>query len=172
MSGQGKTVGYIRVSTFEQNTDRQLEGIHVDKLFTEKVSGKNTERPKLQALLEYVRDGDTVIVHSLDRLARNLDDLRGIVQELTGKGIKVQFVKESLIFIGDDNPMSMLLLNVMGAFAEFERSLILERQREGIAIAKQKGLYKGRKPSLNPDQIKEIRARADAGENKTSLARD
>ena len=171
-SGRGKTVGYIRVSSFEQNTDRQLEGIHIDKLFTEKVSGKNTDRPKLQALLEYVREGDTVIVHSLDRLARNLDDLRGIVQTLTGKGVKVQFLKEGLLFSGEENPMSRLLLSVMGAFAEFERELILERQREGIAIAKQKGLYKGRTPSLNPTQIKEIRARAEAGENKALLARE
>ena len=172
MSAKGKTVGYIRVSSFEQNTDRQLDGVHVDKLFTEKVSGKDMKRPQLQALLEYVRDGDTVIIHSLDRLARNLDDLRSIVQTLTGKTVKIQFIKESLIFTGDDNPMSILLLSVMGAFAEFERSLIKERQKEGICIAKQKGLYKGRKPSLNPTQIAEIRARAEAKENKASLAKE
>lgn len=165
-----KTVGYVRVSTLDQNSDRQLEGIQVNKLFTEKVSGKNMERPQLQALLEYVREGDTVVIHSLDRLARNLDDLRTIVQNLTGRSVRVQFIKEGLTFTGDDSPMSTLLLGVMGAFAQFERELILERQREGISVAKQKGVYKGRKPSLNSSQLREIRARAEAGESKTSLA--
>ena len=168
----GKVVGYIRVSTEDQNTDRQLDGIKLDKLFTEKVSGKNIDRPQLKALLEYVRDGDTVIVHSLDRLARNLDDLRTIIQKLTGMLVKVQFIKEGLIFTGDDSAMSTLLLSIMGAFAEFERTLILERQREGITIAKQKGVYKGRKPSLTEAQAEDVKTRAAAGESKAKLARD
>ena len=97
-------------------------------------------------------DGDTVVVHSMDRLARNLDDLRRIVRTLTAKGVRVEFVKESLTFTGEDSPMATLLLSVMGAFAEFERALILERQREGIAAAKQRGVYTGRMPALNADQ--------------------
>lgn len=166
----GKVVGYVRVSSFDQNADRQLEGVQVDKLFTEKISGKDTHRPQLKALLEYVREGDTVIVHSLDRLARNLDDLRNLVQGLTGRSVRVQFVKEGLIFTGEDSPMSTLLLSVMGAFAEFERALISERQREGIVIAKKKGAYKGRKPSLTTAQVAALKARAD--EPKAQLARE
>lgn len=166
----GKRVGYIRVSTVGQNTDRQLDGIELDKKFTDKVSGKDTNRPQLQAALEYLRDGDVLVVHSMDRLARNLDDLRKIVLGLTGRGVVVEFIKEHLTFTGEDNAMSNLLLSVMGAFAEFERSLIKERQREGIALAKKAGVYRGRKPSLTPAQISEIRKRVKAGEQKTGLA--
>ena len=98
-----------------------LEGIKLDKVFTDKASGKDTKRPALDDLMEFVREGDTVVVHSMDRLARNLDDLRQIVQRLTGWGIKIQFIKESLTFTGEDSPMATLMLSVMGAFAEFER---------------------------------------------------
>lgn len=167
-----KRIGYVRVSSVDQNTERQLEGLKVDKVFTDKASGKDTDRPQLAAALDYVRDGDTLIVHSMDRLARNLDDLRKIVRELTARGVVVQFVKESLTFTGDDSPMSTLLLSMMGAFAEFERSIIRERQREGIAIAKEKGVYKGRKPSLTADKIAVLKARAAAGEKKAVLARE
>ena len=153
----GQKIGYIRVSTLEQNQERQLEGITLDKVFTDKASGKSTDRPALQELLNFVREGDTVIVHSMDRLARNLDNLRYLVQTLTQKGIAVEFVKEHLTFTGNDSPMAQLMLSVMGAFAEFERALIKERQREGIALAKKKGVYKGRKPSLSQEQIKEIK---------------
>lgn len=168
----GQRIGYIRVSTFEQHTDRQLDGVRLDKAFTDKVSGKDINRPELEALLQFAREGDTIVVHSMDRLARNLDDLRRIVQGLTGRGIQVQFVKESLTFTGDDSPMATLLLSVMGAFAEFERALIRERQLEGIALAKQRGAYKGRKRSLSDSQIEELRRRADAGEQKARIARD
>ena len=168
----GHTVGYIRVSTFEQNTDRQLEGIHLDKVFTDKASGKDIKRPELEQLIQYVREGDTVVVHSMDRLARNLDDLRKIVQELTGRGIRIQFVKENLIFTGEDSPMANLMLSVMGAFAEFERALIRERQREGIALAKERGAYRGRKRSLSDRDIAEVRRRVAAGEKKARVARD
>jgi len=167
----GKRVGYIRVSTLDQNTERQLEGIPLDKRFTDKASGKDTDRPQLQAALEYLREGDVLVVHSMDRLARNLDDLRKIVVELTARGVVVGFIKEQLTFTGHDSAMSTLLLNVMGAFAEFERSLLKERQREGIAIAKKKGVYKGRKPSLTADRVAELRSRATAGEKKAELAR-
>jgi len=169
---KGQIVGYIRVSTFEQNTDRQLEGVQLDKVFTDKASGKDTKRPELESLLQYVREGDTVIVHSMDRLARNLDDLRQTVQKLTGQGIRIQFVKESLTFTGEDSPMANLMLSVMGAFAEFERALIRERQREGIALAKQRGAYRGRKRSLSGRDIAEVCRRIDAGEKKAKVARD
>ncbi len=165
-------MAYIRVSSLDQNTARQLDGIAVDRTFTDSASGKNTQRPQLDAMVSFVREGDSVTVHSMDRLARNLDDLRRIVHELTAKGVRVQFVKEQLTFTGDDTAMANLLLSVMGAFAEFERSLILERQREGIALAKQRGAYRGRKRSLSADQMTELRRRAADGVAKTTLAAD
>ena len=134
---RGQRIGYVRVSSFDQNPERQLDQVQVDKLFTDKASGKDTQRPQLDALLSFAREGDTVVVHSMDRLARNLDDLRRLVQTLTRRGIRIEFVKECLSFTGEDSPMANLLLSVMGAFAEFERALIGERQREGIALAKQ-----------------------------------
>jgi DNA invertase Pin-like site-specific DNA recombinase len=115
----GQRVGYVRVSSADQNPIRQLDGLAVDRTFTEAASGKDTDRPELAALLRFVRDGDTVIVHSMDRLARNLDDLRRLVAELTGRGVRVEFVTEGLVFTGEDAPMARLLLSVMGAFAEF-----------------------------------------------------
>jgi DNA invertase Pin-like site-specific DNA recombinase len=169
---KGQRVGYVRVSSVGQNTERQLDGVQVDRCFTDKASGKDTQRPQLEALLEFVREGDTVVVHSMDRLARNLDDLRKLVLTLTKRGIQVQFVKESLTFSGDDSPMAMLLLSMLGAVAEFERSLIKERQREGIAIAKTKGVYRGRKPSLNARQIEELRKRIAVGDKKAVIARE
>ncbi|EHB44989.1 Resolvase domain protein [Mycolicibacterium rhodesiae JS60] len=168
----GQRIGYQRVSTVDQNTDRQLDGVALDKVFTDKASGKNTDRPELTRAVEYVREGDTLVVHSMDRLARNLEDLRRLVRELTGQGVKVEFVKENLIFAGDDSPMNTLLLSMLGAVAEFERSMILERQREGIAIAKAAGKYKGRKASLTDAQAGELRNRLVAGESVTTLARE
>jgi DNA invertase Pin-like site-specific DNA recombinase len=165
-------VGYVRVSSVDQNTVRQLDGIEVERTFTDKASGKDTARPKLDELISFVRAGDTVLVHSMDRLARNLDDLRRIVRMLTGKGVRVEFVKENLTFTGEDSPMATLLLSVMGAFAEFERALILERQREGIAAAKQRGAYTGRKPALTAEQANQLRQRAAAGERKSMLAKE
>jgi len=167
-----KRVGYIRVSTLDQSTVRQLVGVDLDKVFTDKASGKDTKRPQLQAALEYLREGDTLLVHSMDRLARNLDDLRKTVFTLTSKGVVVEFVKEHLTFDGDDSAMGKLLLSVMGAFAEFERSLIRERQREGITLAKKAGVYKGRKPSLSAERAAELCKRAKAGEKKAGLARE
>jgi DNA invertase Pin-like site-specific DNA recombinase len=167
----GQRIGYVRVSSFDQNPERQLENVVVDRVFTEKASGKNTERPQLEALLAFVREGDTVVVHSMDRLARNLDDLRRIVQYLTGRGVQIEFVKENLSFTGEDSPMANLMLSVMGAFAEFERALIRERQREGIGLAKQRGIYRGRKRSLSESQVKELQLRVIAGEPKAQIAR-
>ncbi|VUH00799.1 TnpR recombinase [Klebsiella pneumoniae] len=147
----GQRIGYVRVSSFDQNPERQLEQIQVDKVFTDKASGKDTRRPELERLLAFVREGDTVVVHSMDRLARNLDDLRRLVQGLTQRGVRIEFLKEHLTFTGEDSPMANLMLSVMGAFAEFERALIRERQREGIALAKQRGAYRGRKKSLSSE---------------------
>lgn len=168
----GKRIGYVRVSSFDQNPERQLEGIQVDRVFTDKASGKDTQRPQLDMLLDFVREDDTVVVHSMDRLARNLDNLRKLVQDLTGRGIQVEFVKERLIFTGEDSPMANLMLSVMGSFAEFERALIRERQREGITLAKQHGAYRGRKRSLNSEQVTELKRRVMAGEQKTLIARN
>jgi DNA invertase Pin-like site-specific DNA recombinase len=168
----GQRIGYIRVSSFDQNPERQLEHVEVDRMFTDKASGKDTRRPQLDTLLSFVREGDTVIVHSMDRLARNLDDLRRLVQKLTQRGVRIEFVKENLAFAGEDSPMANLMLSVMGAFAEFERALIRERQREGIALAKQRGAYRGRKKALSSEQVAELRQRASAGEQKSKLARE
>jgi DNA invertase Pin-like site-specific DNA recombinase len=165
-------IGYVRVSSVDQNTDRQLDGLTLDKIFTDKASGKSTDRPALTECLKYIRTGDTLVVHSMDRLARNLDDLRSIVKTLTDQNIKVEFVKESLVFTGEDSPMSTLLLSVIGAFAEFKRSLIKERQKEGIAIAKKAGKYKGRKPAFTAEQIEEIKKQIEAGVPKAKIARD
>jgi DNA invertase Pin-like site-specific DNA recombinase len=165
-----KRVGYIRVSSVDQSTERQLDGQELDKTFTDRASGKDTNRPQLKAALEYLREGDVLVVHSMDRLARNLDDLRRMVLDLTKNGVHVKFIKENLTFTGEDSPMSNLLLSLLGAVAEFERSMIRERQREGIALAKKAGVYKGRKPSLTAEQVKEIRSRVGAGERKSGLA--
>lgn len=170
MSGQN--VGYLRVSTLVQNTARQLDGVTLDEVFEDKASGKDTSRPQLEACLKHLRKGDTLHVHSLDRLARNLDDLRKIIKELTGRGIVVKSHKEGLTFTGDDSPMANLLLSMLGAVAEFERSIILERQREGIAIAKAAGAYKGGKKKMTEEQAQELRRRAAAGEKKAVLARE
>lgn len=133
----------------------------------------NRPQPALKELIEYVREGDTVIVQSMDRLARNLDDLRKIVKGLTATGVEVHFVKESLQFKKDDTTaMSNLLLSIMGAFAEFERALIRERQMEGIAIAKAKGAYKGRKPSMTDSKVAEIKERLANGEKKAHAAKE
>lgn len=165
-------VGYKRVSTIDQNPARQLEGIAVDRTFTDKVSGKNTDRPQLQEMLAYIREGDTVVVHSLDRLARNLVDLHDIVTTVTDKKASVIFVTENLTFTGDDSPLSVLLLQVLGAFAQFQRMIIREAQREGIAIAKRNGVYKGRKKSLTTEDVAIVLQRIGAGDHKTQIARD
>ena len=162
----------MRVSTLDQNTVRQLDGVEVDRVFEDKASGKDQNRPELEEMIKFVRDGDTVLVHSMDRLARNLDDLRLIVRRLTAKNVRVEFVKEQLCFTGDDDAMANLLLNVMGAFAEFERSLNRERQREGIALAKKRGAYRGRTPSLDTIRAAELREKAAAGVPKAVFARE
>lgn len=174
MSGPtGQRVGYVRVSTTDQNTARQLDSETLAKTFADYASGKDTNRPELARALEYVREGDTLVVHSMDRLARSLPDLRALVDELTGRGVAVEFVKENLTFTRDEsNPFATLMLNMLGSFAEFERSLLLERQREGIAVAKAKGVYKGRTPSLTDEQRNAVAQRLSRGESATALARE
>ncbi|MBX4138918.1 recombinase family protein [Pseudomonas sp. S5F11] len=146
-------IAYIRVSTVDQNTDRQLDGMTFDKTFTDKLSGATTDRPQLLAMIDWARAGDVVHVHSIDRLARSMSDLLKIVADINAKGAHVKFHKESLTFTGDDSPMQKLMLNMMGSFAQFEREVMKERQREGIAKAKQKGVYKGRVKSVDDAAI-------------------
>ena len=176
-SGAGKRIGYVRVSSADQNDARQLDGVTLDKIFTDKASGKDTNRPQLQAMLEFVREGDVIFVHSMDRLSRSLSDLQGVVEKLTAKGTTVTFVKESLTFeppsIGDDahkTAYSTLMLQLLGAVGQFERALIKERQREGIAIAKANNLYKGRKPKLNKSGVEELQRMAANGVAKVEIA--
>lgn len=168
----GKRIGYVRVSSVDQNTVRQLDGVQVDKTFIDKASGKDTNRPQLQAALDYLRDGDVLVVHSMDRLARNITDLLHMVESLNKRGVVVEFAKEALTFTGDDSPMSKLMLTIMGGVAEFERAMIRERQLEGIAKAKQEGKYRGRQSTMTSAQVQAIRERVAAGANKAALGRE
>lgn len=170
---KGSNVGYVRVSSNGQNTDRQLDGIQLDKMFTEKVSGGSTDkRVELQNCIEWVRDGDTLHVHDISRLARNLADLQDLVKKLNAKGVTVKFHKEGLTFEGGkDNPMNTLMLQIIGAIAQFEKSLINERQAEGIAKALQKGVKFGVDKKLDDDQIKAIKSQIKAGSSVTTLAK-
>ena len=182
----GQRIAYVRVSTTEQNPARQLEAVgECDHVFTEKVSGKNVgDRPQLAALIRHVRPGDLVVVASMDRLARSVIDLNSIVQQITGdpaghteadprKGASIEFLKERLVFApGAVDPMAAFQLNMMGAFAQFERELIRQRQAEGIAAAKKRGVYKGRPRSLDTATIRAVRTAALAGTPKAQIARE
>ena len=167
---KGQKIGYIRVSSLLQNSERQLDGLDLDIVFEDKVSGKDTDRPQLQACLKHCRQGDTLYVHSIDRLARNLSDLEKLVAELTDKGVTVVFMKENMTFTGEENPMLTLMLQVMGSFAQFERSLIRERQKEGIAIAKAKGKHVGRPRTMTEERKAEIMKAVESGEAKRRIA--
>ena len=143
-------IGYIRVSTVDQNTDRQLDDMELDKVFTDKCSGKDTNRPALKEMMDYTRAVDTIHCHDISRMARNLGDLIEIIKTLNAKGVSVKFHKENLLFSGDEsNPMNELMLNLLGSVYQFERSMLLERQREGIAKAKAEGKYKGGKNTVD-----------------------
>lgn len=170
---KGQLVGYIRVSTEAQNTARQNEAfatLNLDKVFTDKASGRDTDRPQLQSALTHLREGDTFIIYSMDRLSRSLGDLIETVKGLTQRGVKVQFIKEALTFTGDNNPMANLLLGVMGSLAEWERAVIRERQLAGIAIAKSKGAYKGRKKALSETEVQKLRSLVASGTPKAHIA--
>jgi len=165
-----KQLGYKRVSSIDQNEDRQLDGVLLDKVFIDKMTGSVRERPQLDACIDYAREGDTLHVHSIDRLARDLRHLQEIVSLLVTNGVTVQFHNESLTFNGNDNAMNTLLLHVMGAFAQFERSLIKSRQREGYAIAKAKGKHCGR-PPLDMNRRDEAIEYSKQGMNISQIAR-
>lgn len=171
--GSSAKIGYVRLSTVEQNTARQLVGITLDRVFEEKVSAKNIgNRPVLREMLGFIRDGDDLYVHSMDRLARNLKDLLTLVTTITDKGVTLHFVKENLTFEAKAKatPFNKLLLGLLGSVAEFERELILERQREGIAQAKARGAYKGRKP-IAPEKIEKAKELLAQGMTRTEAAK-
>ena len=151
-------IAYVRVSSVDQNTERQLSDLQADKAFTDKCSGGTANRPALTALLDYMREGDTVHVHSIDRLARNLQDLLGLVELFKSKGVTLRFHKESMTFqAGSSDPMQELMLSVMGSVAQFEKAMINERQREGIEKAKAQGVYnKPRRKRVDPAQVQEL----------------
>lgn len=150
-------IGYIRVSTLDQNTARQLDGITLDETYTDKCSGKDKNRPELRNLLKAIHAGDTIHVHDISRMARNTADLLELVETITGKGATVRFHKENLTFTPDkSDAMQELMLTMLGGIYQFERSMILERQREGIEIAKQQGKYKGRPKSVDRERIAKL----------------
>ena len=156
MNTKGQNIGYIRVSTVEQNEERQqkaLEDKLIDKMYIEKASGKDTNRPKLKEMLDYVREGDTIYIQDFSRLARNVKDLLSIVDQLQDKGVNLISLKENLDL---NTPQGKLQLTMLGAIYEFERAMIRERQAEGIAIAKAKGKYKGRKKITFPSNWEEV----------------
>jgi DNA invertase Pin-like site-specific DNA recombinase len=168
----GKRIGYIRVSTVDQNPDRQLLDLQLDKKFIDHASASCRNRPQLKTMLEFIREDDIVFVHSMDRLARNVVDLRKIVDEIVGKKVEIHFIKENLIFNCSKNSMSNLLLNVMGAMAEFELEFIRERIREGVALAKAKGKYKGRTKKLNAEKIDLLKQEMKTRNSKSQIARN
>ena len=170
---KGQNIGYVRVSSGSQNTERQLAGIEIDTVFIEKASGKTTNnRPELERCLIHLRAGDVLHLHSIDRLARNLKDLQSIVEMVTKKGVAVHFHKENLVFeASNGNPMQTLMFQMLGAFAEFERTLTRERQKEGIAAAKARGQKLGAPQKLKPDQVKALRDRVALGEDKSKVAK-
>lgn len=170
----GQVAGYVRVSSVDQNPERQVEALGpVDRLFEDRASGGTAERPALRELISWAREGDAVKVHSMDRLARSVIDLHQIVDDLVAKGVSVQFLKEGLQFSQSSrDPVARLMLGVVGAVAEFERSLIRERQAEGIAVAKARGAYRGRKRALNAKDVQRARERVSEGVSKAQVARD
>ena len=175
----GQNIGYIRVSTFEQHCDRQLRDLidnkELDRVFIDKCSGKNTDRPQLQECLQYIRSGDTLHIHSTDRLARSVADLTRIVKELLNRNINLHFHKENLIFSADKkNPMNEFMLHILSSVAELELSLIHERQKEGIAEARKRNAYKnvGRKKSLNEEAVQIIKSKITNGQSISSIARE
>ena len=171
----GQRVGYVRVSSTDQHLDRQREALGVvDREFVDELSARSrAHRPGLEHCVAYLRTGDELVVASIDRLARSLVDLRTIIDQVTAKGASVRFLKEGLVFSAtDQDPRATLMLGILGSFAEFERSIIRERQAEGIALAKKAGKYTGRKKALSPAQGAHARARVEAGETKTAIAQD
>ncbi len=170
----GKHVGYVRVSSVGQNSDRQLDGVRLDKVFEEKVSGRNAgSREVLNHCLDYLREHDTLHVHSIDRLARNMSDLLSIVDDLVKRDVTVKFHSEGLTFAPQtDDPMASLMLHMLGAFAEFERSLIGQRRKEGLEAARKRGKQIGRRKSLSDEDLSEIAQKLSKGVSKSDLAKE
>lgn len=170
----GERIGYRRVSTTDQSTDRQLEGIKLDHVFTDKMSGKDMERPELQSMIAYVRKGDHIYVHELSRLGRSVIDLHQIVKQLLEKDVSITFVKEKMDYQPGKktDPVQELMFGMLASFAQFERSLIKQRQKEGIAIAKAKGKHLGRPILLNDSQREQLRAKRSEGATPTVLAKE
>lgn len=169
----GQVVGYARVSSADQNLDRQLAALEeagVQKIWHEKVSGATRDRPELTRVMEYVREGDTLVVASMDRLARSVPDLYAIVEELNGRGVAVRFLKEGQLYNSHSDATSQLMLGVLGVVAQFERALIRERQAEGIARAKARGVY-DRAPAMSKDEIQQARDLLALGVPKAEVAR-
>ena len=165
----GRRIGYIRYGVFEQNTKNELEHLALDQLFVDHASGKDTERPGLRELLHNVQYGDTVMAYSLEQFACSLDHLHRLVTDMTNRGARVELLKEELVFSGGDSDR---LLSLMDALVKFERALVRERQREGIALAQKRNAYRGRKKVLSTERIEELHRRAGAGEPKTILAKE
>lgn len=165
-------IGYKRVSTVSQSTDRQLDGIELDRVFEDKVSGSTKQRPQLDAMLDHIRDGDVIQVHSIDRLARNLADLMSLIKTINAKGASIKFIKEGMHFTGSNDAMQKMQMQIMGSVAEFERSMINERAAEGRAIAKAKGVQFGRKPTLTKKQIVEVKQQRESGKSVAKIAID
>lgn len=163
-------IGYIRVSSEGQNTDRQLDGITLDKRYIDKLSGASKDRPQLNACLAYIRSGDTLHIHSIDRLARSLRDLQEIVDTLVNRGVTVEFHTERLTFTNEENPVSTMMLQMLGMIAQFERTLTRKRQREGIDIAKAKGKHLGR-PKLDYTRRDEAIELCKQGHTISSISR-
>lgn len=171
----GQVVGYARVSTDDQNLARQVDQLKAAGAFavyTEKISGSTRNRPQLEEVLRYLRRGDQLVVTSMDRLARSLVDLHAIVDDLVSRGVSVKFLREGQVYSGQADPIAKLMLGVMGSVAEFERAIIRERQAEGIAKAKKRGVYKGRARALTDEQVDEARRRVAEGIPKAKVARD
>lgn len=163
---------YKRVSTTDQNTERQLLDVPCDRAYVEKISGKDSNRPQLRAMLLNLRAKDVLNVDSMDRLARNTKDLLNLVEEITSKGAKIIFHKENLTFApNQQDPYQKMMMTMLGAVAELERNLILERQREGIALAKLHGKYKGGQPKLTAQQVEEIKTLVNNRTPITQIAR-
>ena len=166
-------IGYIRVSSYDQNTERQLDGIKLDKTFSDKASGGTANREALQQCLACLRAGDILHIHSIDRLARNLLDLQHVVEGLTQKGVTVKFHQENLVFSGvGTSPLQTLLFQILGAFAQFERACIRERQREGIAHCKAMGKPLGRPAKLSDSDKNEIINKLLSGKLASQLAKE
>lgn len=167
-------VGYARVSSRDQNLERQLSQLKAagcNKIFAEKLSGASADRPELHAALEYMRPGETLVVESMDRLARNTVDLLNLVRDATDKGVYVEFLAEHLTFGPEEEAIPSLMLGILGSIAQFERTLIRERQAQGIVKARERGAYKGRSKSLGDEEVRTLRELASLGLSKSEIGR-